>query len=138
MCVCLVSSSDMMEFFKTDVSIYTCIFGIMRDTHTHTHTQINPPHYIPLVEVVPAPWTSDSVVTATVAIMRGLGQSPITAKKEVNGFIFNRLQYALIMEAWRLVEVCVCVFFVCMLSAESAQYFFFTTLVTHNSNYRVF
>ena len=37
--------------------------------------------------------------------MRELGQSPVKAKKEVNGFIINRLQYALIMEAWRLVEV---------------------------------
>ena len=32
-------------------------------------------------------------------------QSPITIKKEVNGFVLNRLQYALLMEAWRLVEV---------------------------------
>ena len=68
-------------------------------------TQINPPHYIPLVEVVPSPWTSQTVVSSTVDIMRSLGQSPIRAKKEVNGFILNRLQYALIMEAWRLVEV---------------------------------
>jgi L-gulonate 3-dehydrogenase len=37
--------------------------------------------------------------------MRGLGQAPVRAKKEINGFIVNRLQYALIMEAWRLVEV---------------------------------
>ena len=42
-------------------------------------------------------------------IMRELGQSPVRAKKEINGFILNRLQYALIMEGWRLVEVCVCV-----------------------------
>ncbi len=37
--------------------------------------------------------------------MRDVGQSPITLKKEVNGFVLNRLQYALLMEAWRLVEV---------------------------------
>ena len=37
--------------------------------------------------------------------MKDLGQAPVKAKKEVNGFIVNRLQYALIMEAWRLVEV---------------------------------
>jgi L-gulonate 3-dehydrogenase len=65
---------------------------------------INPPHYIPLVEVVPSPWTSQTVVSSTMDIMKSLGQSPIQAKKEVNGFILNRLQYALIMEAWRLVE----------------------------------
>jgi L-gulonate 3-dehydrogenase len=65
---------------------------------------INPPHYIPLVEVIPAPWTSDEVVMTTMAMMKELGQSPIRAKKEINGFILNRLQYALIMEGWRLVE----------------------------------
>ena len=42
----------------------------------------------------------------TLALMRDLGQAPVLAKKEMNGFIVNRLQYALIMEAWRLVEVC--------------------------------
>jgi len=44
-------------------------------------------------------------VSRTVSIMKDLGQAPVVAKKEVNGFIVNRLQYALIMEAWRLVEV---------------------------------
>ena len=67
--------------------------------------QINPPQYIPVVEVISAPWTEQSVVEHTVSLMRDLGQAPIVAKKEVNGFIVNRLQYALIMEAWRLVEV---------------------------------
>ena len=67
--------------------------------------QINPPHYIPLVEIVPAPWTEESVIERTMQLMRELGQSPVKLKKEVNGFIVNRLQYALIMEAWRLVEV---------------------------------
>ena len=37
--------------------------------------------------------------------MKDIGQSPVVIKKEVNGFILNRLQYAVIMEAWRLVEV---------------------------------
>jgi len=67
--------------------------------------QINPPYYVPLVEVVPAPWTDSKVVDQTVALMKGIGQSPVVIKKEVNGFILNRLQYAVIMEAWRLVEV---------------------------------
>ena len=67
--------------------------------------QVNPPHYIPVVEVVPAPWTEESVVDQTVALMRELGQAPVRLNKEVNGFLINRLQYALIMEAWRLVEV---------------------------------
>lgn len=67
--------------------------------------QVNPPYYIPLVEIIPAPWTDQSIIDRTTEIMRGLGQAPVRAKKEINGFIVNRLQYALIMEAWRLVEV---------------------------------
>ena len=67
--------------------------------------QVNPPYYIPLVEIIPAPWTSQSVIDRTTEIMKDLGQAPVRAKKEINGFIVNRLQYALIMEAWRLVEV---------------------------------
>lgn len=68
-------------------------------------SQINPPYYVPLVEVVPAPWTDSKVVDQTVALMKDIGQSPVITKREVNGFILNRLQYAVIMEAWRLVEV---------------------------------
>lgn len=60
---------------------------------------------MPLVEIVPAPWTGSDVVDRTVALMKEIGQAPVVTKKEVNGFIFNRLQYAIIMEAWRLVEV---------------------------------
>ena len=65
----------------------------------------NPPHLVPLVEVIPAPWTTHQVTTVTLDLMRGVGQSPIVVKKVMNGFVTNRLQYALIMEAWRLVEV---------------------------------
>ena len=37
--------------------------------------------------------------------MKDIGQAPVTLNKEVNGFLLNRLQYAIIMEGWRLVEV---------------------------------
>ena len=67
--------------------------------------QVNPPHYVPLVEIVPAPWTESSVVERTKAIMKDIGQAPVTLNKEVNGFLLNRIQYAIIMEGWRLVEV---------------------------------
>ncbi|KAK3747778.1 hypothetical protein QZH41_008805 [Actinostola sp. cb2023] len=69
---------------------------------------VNPPNYIPLVEVVPAPWTDSSVVEQTVSLLKDIGQSPVVVRKEVNGFILNRLQYAVIAEAWRLVEDGVC------------------------------
>lgn len=65
---------------------------------------LNPPQYVPVVEILPSPYTRQSIVDSAVAIMKRLGQSPIIVKKETNGFIINRLQYALIMESWRLVE----------------------------------
>lgn len=65
---------------------------------------INPPHLIPLVEIVPAPWTDDKVVDRATALMREVGQSPIQLRREVNGFVVNRLQSAMLGEAFQLVE----------------------------------
>jgi L-gulonate 3-dehydrogenase len=64
---------------------------------------VNPPHVVPIVELCPAPWTSPDVVARARALHEKVGQVPITIKKEVQGFILNRLQAALLMEAWRLV-----------------------------------
>ncbi|MGO8833082.1 MAG: 3-hydroxyacyl-CoA dehydrogenase [Roseiarcus sp.] len=65
---------------------------------------INPPHLIPLVEIVPAPWTDPAAIERATALMRRVGQSPIRLRREVNGFVVNRLQSALLGEAFRLVE----------------------------------
>jgi len=56
------------------------------------------------VEIVPAPWTDPEVVNKTKAIMLKVGNAPVVLKKEVLGFVQNRLQYALLAEAFRLVE----------------------------------
>src|SRR5690606_2084294 len=69
---------------------------------------INPPHIIPLVEIVPAPWTDPAVVERTRALMNEVGQAPIQLTREVSGFVVNRLQGALLAEAFRLVENGVC------------------------------
>lgn len=69
---------------------------------------VNPPHYCPAVEIIPAPWTSDTVKASTIEIMKKIGMQPVVAKKECDGFILNRLQYAVLMEGWRLVEEGVC------------------------------
>jgi L-gulonate 3-dehydrogenase len=65
---------------------------------------INPPSIVPLVELVPAPWTAPEVVQRTRALMERVGQVPIVVKREVEGFVVNRLQGALLAEAFRLVE----------------------------------
>lgn len=64
---------------------------------------INPPYLIPAVEVVPAPWTSAETMQRSAELMRAAGQSPIVMKKELDGFVMNRMQGALLEEAFRLV-----------------------------------
>jgi 3-hydroxyacyl-CoA dehydrogenase len=65
---------------------------------------VNPPHLVPIVELVGSPWTSADVIARAKAIYEGAGQVPIVVKKEVDGFILNRLQAVLLSEAFRLVE----------------------------------
>jgi len=63
---------------------------------------VNPPYLVPLVELCPAPWTDAAVVERTRALMHRAGQVPATVKKEMDGFALNRLQGALLAEAFRL------------------------------------
>ena len=66
---------------------------------------LNPPHLIPAVELVPAPDTaSETVVAHSSPLMHGIGQSPIEATAETPGFVMNRLQGAVLDEAFSLVE----------------------------------
>lgn len=64
---------------------------------------INPPYLIPAVEIVPAPWTDPAIVERTRFLLTEAGQSPIVMKREIDGFVMNRLQGALLEEAFRLV-----------------------------------
>jgi len=64
---------------------------------------INPPYLIPAVEIVPAPWTQPEIVERTRALMAAAGQAPIVMKRELDGFVMNRMQGALLEEAFRLV-----------------------------------
>ncbi|CAD5261644.1 MULTISPECIES: 3-hydroxyacyl-CoA dehydrogenase [Halomonadaceae] len=63
---------------------------------------VNPPYLIPLVEVAPSPDTSEAAVNRTMQLMEQAQQTPILVRKEVQGFILNRLQGALLNEALRL------------------------------------
>lgn len=64
---------------------------------------VNPPYLIPLVEISPAPWTDAAVVSRSRTLMQEAGMVPAMVKREVSGFILNRLQAALIAEALHLV-----------------------------------
>jgi 3-hydroxyacyl-CoA dehydrogenase len=64
---------------------------------------VNPPHLLPLVELCGAPWTSPEAIDRARNIYREIGQVPVTINREINGFVLNRLQGALLAEAFRLV-----------------------------------
>ncbi|MDP4004697.1 3-hydroxyacyl-CoA dehydrogenase [Methylobacterium sp. NEAU K] len=63
---------------------------------------VNPPHLIPLVEISGAPWTDETALIRARQTYEAIGQVPITVLKEIEGFILNRLQGALLAEAFRL------------------------------------
>ena len=64
----------------------------------------NPPYLIPLVEVVPGDETSPNVVDATYDLLKSVGKHPVKVKKDVPGFVGNRLQHALWREAISIVD----------------------------------
>jgi 3-hydroxyacyl-CoA dehydrogenase len=64
----------------------------------------NPPYLIPIIEIVPAPFTEEGAAARAEALFTEAGLSPVRVKREVEGFIFNRLQGALLREAYCLVR----------------------------------
>ena len=65
---------------------------------------VNPPHVVPVVELVPTPWTAPDVVPVARAFMERVGQVPVVVTREIEGFLLNRLQGALLNEAFALLE----------------------------------
>src|SRR4249920_363676 len=68
----------------------------------------NPPYLVPLVEVIGAQWTSQQAIDWTIALHKAAGKMPVHVKKDVPGFVGNRLQHALWREAIALVENGIC------------------------------
>ncbi|WKN48495.1 3-hydroxyacyl-CoA dehydrogenase [Nocardioides sp. Arc9.136] len=64
----------------------------------------NPPYLLPVAELVPAEFTSADTVERTHALLLAAGMAPVRVEREVEGFLFNRLQGALLREAYRLVR----------------------------------
>ena len=65
---------------------------------------VNPPYLVPVVELVPSPETSPATIKFADSFMRALKRSVVHVRKEVQGFVLNRIQAALLREAWALVE----------------------------------
>src|SRR6478736_1403769 len=64
---------------------------------------VNPPHLVPIVELVGAPWTAPETIARAREVYESIRQVPIVVRREIEGFILNRLQGALLAEAFRLV-----------------------------------
>jgi 3-hydroxybutyryl-CoA dehydrogenase len=94
---------------NTSVIPITAIMGGLahRERALGTHWW-NPPFLVPLVEVIETQWTSPAVVAWTMALHAAAGKKPAHVKKDVPGFIGNRLQHALWREAVALVERGIC------------------------------
>ena len=70
----------------------------------------NPPDLMDVVEICPGAETDPAVIAELVAFTEGLGKAPAVLRRPVPGYLLNRLQYALMREAWNLVESGVCDF----------------------------
>lgn len=64
----------------------------------------NPPHIVPLVEIVPHPDTNRDAIDTAISFYRGLGKYPIELTVETPGFVANRLQAAINNEAYSLIS----------------------------------
>jgi 3-hydroxybutyryl-CoA dehydrogenase len=68
----------------------------------------NPPFLVPLVEVVQGPDTKPATIARTINLLEALGKTPVHVRRDVAGFVGNRLQHALWREAFDLVDKGVC------------------------------
>lgn len=68
----------------------------------------NPPHLVPLVEVIQNEKTGEAAVRATMDLLRDAGKTPVHVRRDVPGFVGNRLQHAMKREAFALVASGVC------------------------------
>jgi L-gulonate 3-dehydrogenase len=104
---------DLEQAASPDLVIGSSSSGIPASAFTHgmqiasrvliVHP-VNPPYLVPVVELVPSPETSRATVDFADSLMRALERSVVHVRKEVQGFVLNRLQAALLREAWALVE----------------------------------
>ena len=64
----------------------------------------NLPHLLPVIEVVPTAETLESVVDSTMELLQRMGKQPVRLRKEVPGFLINRIQTAMVREVWDLLD----------------------------------
>jgi 3-hydroxybutyryl-CoA dehydrogenase len=97
--------------FASNTSVIP-ITKIMQSLHDRTRALgthwWNPPFLVPLVEVIGTRWTSQAAIDWVITLHKAAGKMPVHVKKDVAGFIGNRLQHALWREAIALIEQGIC------------------------------
>ena len=100
-----LASADVILSSSTSAIMPSIIFGgLASRSRCLVSHPLNPPHLAPIVELCGADFTSPEVVERTRVFMASCGMSPITVKREIEGFILNRLQLAVLNEAFRLIS----------------------------------
>lgn len=97
----LASNTSVIPIHRIAAGLYTA----ERIIGTHWW---NPPYLVPLVEVVQAEASSDESITTAMKLLRGIGKIPAHVRKDLPGFVANRLQHALWREAIAMVAEGVC------------------------------
>jgi 3-hydroxybutyryl-CoA dehydrogenase len=101
--------SDTILASNTSVIPITRIMEGLRDRSRALGTHWwNPPYLVPLVEVIATEWTSPAAIQWTMELHISAGKTPVHVKRDVPGFVGNRLQHALWREAISLVENGIC------------------------------
>lgn len=89
---------------STSAIMPSLIFGGLQSRHRCLVAHpMNPPHLAPFVELCGAPFTDPQVVERTRSHMSSCGMAPVIVNREIEGFVLNRLQHALLAEAFRLI-----------------------------------
>ena len=101
--------ADCILASNTSVILISKIMGELKDKSRALGTHWwNPPHMIPLVEVIRTQWTDNAAMDKAMSLLQAVGKRPVRVEKDVPGFIGNRLQHALWREAISLVENGIC------------------------------
>ena len=100
---------------KTIIASNTSTFPLAELTQRAKHPErfvithyFNPPQIVPIVEIAQFEKTDENVVKAAYDLMKEIGKSPVILKKEITGFIVNRVQVAFLRECFNLIEQGVC------------------------------
>ena len=100
---------------KTIIASNTSTFPLKELTQRAKHPErfvithfFNPPQLVPIVEIAKFEKTDENIVQKTYDLMKEIGKSPVVLKKEITGFIVNRVQVAFLRECFNLIELGVC------------------------------